>query len=339
MKTYLSQRATAAQLTHGISWNLPRAARTALAATGFWLLAACSNLPGTPTPTQVISFGDSLSDLGTYVTRTAGATPGRFTTNPGPIWVELVAEELGTRITGYRQAGWGKPENLLGGTAYGEGGSRVAEQPGSGNTDASAAPGSAQTTLPVREQIAIHLRRGQFQPGNLVLVWAGANDLFRQISATPEAGEIPVRLAAQNLVKEVRGILAAGKPRIAVLTIDDYGDTPSSRAGANRAKLSRWSNAFNAELRTGLEGFPVTLVDANRLLREARDNPASYGLKDGLTPACTVAVLPQRSVMFCTTSTLVAPNAHLTHLYADGVHLTSAGHRLVAQEVLRRIRE
>jgi phospholipase/lecithinase/hemolysin len=70
-------------------------------------LTACS------TPAQsvrVISFGDSLSDLGTYADRTEGRTAGRFTTNPGPIWVEVVASQLGTSISGYRRAGWGHAE-------------------------------------------------------------------------------------------------------------------------------------------------------------------------------------------------------------------------------------
>lgn len=320
--------------------------RAIVRASGRWaaaaaagILAACAIVQPAP---RVISFGDSLSDLGTYGARTEGRTAGRFTTNPGPIWVEIVATEMGGSVTGYRQAGWGRGEHVLGGLAYGEGGSRITEQPGSNNTDATAGAGSGQTTMPVREQISIHLRRDEFRAQDVVLVWAGANDIFRHAlfapAPTAEAGEAYVRDAARSLAAEVRRIVAAGQPRVVVLTIDDYGETPSARNGPNREKLSRWSNAFNADLIAGLLGAPVQLVDANRLLREIRNEPVRFNLQQGLAPACALSTLPQRSVAFCSTETLVAPDAHLTHLYADGVHLTTAGHRLVAQEALRAIR-
>ena len=217
-----------------------------------------------------------------------------------------------------------------------------AEQPGSNNTDATAGAGSGQTTLPVREQISTHLQRDEFRAHDVVLVWAGANDLFRHAvfapAPTAEAGEVHVRQAARSLAAEVRRIVAAGQPRVVVLTIDDYGETPSARNGPNREKLSRWSNAFNADLIAGLQGAPIVLVDANRLLREIRNEPERFKLQQGLAPACALSTLPQRSVAFCSIETLVAPDAHLTHLYADGVHLTTAGHRLVAQEALRALR-
>jgi phospholipase/lecithinase/hemolysin len=306
-----------------------RAAAAAAAAAA--ILAACASVQPAP---RVISFGDSLSDLGTYKARTEGRTAGRFTTNPGPIWVEIVAAEMGGSVTGYRQAGWGRGEHVLGGLAYAEGGSRVTEQPGSNNTDATAGTGSGQ--------ISTHLQRDEFRAQDVVLVWAGANDIFRHAlfapAPTAEAGESQVRDAARSLAAEVRRIVAAGQPRVVVLTIDDYGETPSARNGSNREKLSRWSNAFNADLTAGLQGTPVRLVDTNRLLREVRNDPARFKLQQGLAPACALNTLPQRSVAFCSAETLVAPDAHLTHLYADGVHLTTAGHRLVAQEALRAIR-
>ena len=194
--------------------------RWAAAAAAAGILVACASVQPAP---RVISFGDSLSDLGTYRARTEGRTAGRFTTYPGPIWVEIVAAELGGSVTGYRQAGWGRGEHVLGGLAYGEGGSRVSEQPGSNNTDAMAGAGSGQTTLPVREQMSTHLQRDEFRAHDVVLVWAGANDLFRHAvfapAPTAEAGEVHVRQAARSLAAEVRRIVAAGQPRVVVLTI------------------------------------------------------------------------------------------------------------------------
>ena len=67
-------------------WHL--SALSAIA--GAALLAACGGGDAEPATTRVVSFGDSLSDLGAYtgatsLTPTPGAAPffgGRFTTNP-----------------------------------------------------------------------------------------------------------------------------------------------------------------------------------------------------------------------------------------------------------------
>jgi outer membrane lipase/esterase len=42
-------------------------------------------------------------------------------------------------------------------------------------------------------------------------------------------------------------------------------------------------------------------------------------------------------VLFCDGSTLVAPDAAHTYLYADDVHPTTAGQRIVADAVLREL--
>jgi outer membrane lipase/esterase len=316
------------------------AARALLLTVATAVATGCATV-ASDTPPRLISFGDSLSDLGTYASRTEGRTAGRFTTNPGPLWIELVAAELGTSITAHRHAGWGKPAVVLGGTAYGEGGARVAHQPGSGNTDDTAGHESAQTTLPVREQITTHLAsaQGRFGPRDLVFVWAGANDLFRYAAAeSPEDGEAVMRQAARDLVAEVNRLVEAGAPKVVVLTMDDYGEVPATRNSPRRAVLSAWSQVFNDELAARLKGGAVLLVDAHALLRAARNDPARFGLKNGTTPACAIQELPRRSVNFCDANSLVEKDAHLTYLYADGVHPTTAGHQLIARHVMERLR-
>ena len=59
---------------------------------------------------QVISFGDSLSDTGNLFELTSGAIPpeplyfdGR-TTN-GPVWVELLSIDLGVTLNNYAYSG------------------------------------------------------------------------------------------------------------------------------------------------------------------------------------------------------------------------------------------
>ncbi len=57
---------------------------------------------------QVVSFGDSLSDVGTYAyARKFGG--GTYTTNPGAISVQLVAEHYGLGLAPALTGGFGQP--------------------------------------------------------------------------------------------------------------------------------------------------------------------------------------------------------------------------------------
>lgn len=293
---------------------------------------------------HVVSFGDSLSDLGTYATRTEGRSGARFTTNPGPIWIEVVAQGLGSAITLNRHAGWGKPPQAMGGTAYGEGGSRVALQPGSNNTDATKGAGSEQTTLPVRAQISAYLDYSsrKFSADDIVFVWAGANDLFQHAifdhSSSDAAGDALVREAARDLVAEVKRIRVAGATRIVVLNLYDFGQVPIFIAKPKSAVLSAWTRSFNDELASGLAGTSVMLVDIFSLMHLAQVDPARYGIKSASGAACKLDDLPQRAVVFCTDQTLVEKEANLSFLYADGLHPTTAGHRIIGEYVLAAIK-
>lgn len=305
------------------------------------LLAACATDMHMP-PKNLISFGDSLSDLGSYSPRNAAVGGGKFTVNPGPIWVENIARHYDLKIGPNRTGGWGFPIAVMGGTAYGEGGSRVSQQPGSNNTDASKGPGSGQTTRPVREQIDTHLAShgGKFQPDDLVLVWAGANDVFRHVLFVPapsqEVAEARIRDAADELAADVRRMAAAGAHRMVVLNLEDYGTTPSSRSASaeKAALLTAVGRAFNAQLAKGLMGTGAMLVDVERLYSRIKEEPTKFGLTNVRDQACRLTDLPMRSVTYCTRETLTSPEAAATYLYADGVHPSPAGHRIIAEHVL-----
>src|SRR5579862_3969033 len=87
-----------------------RVTQIAMASTAFALLAACgggsdnnnnaSSTPAGGVKLQVVSFGDSLSDVGTYSPVIQGSFGGgRFTTNPGEVWTQKVAEYYGGTLT------------------------------------------------------------------------------------------------------------------------------------------------------------------------------------------------------------------------------------------------
>ena len=57
---------------------------------------------------QVVSFGDSLSDVGTYA-YARQFSGGTYTTNPGAISVQVIAEHYGSVLTPALTGGFGQP--------------------------------------------------------------------------------------------------------------------------------------------------------------------------------------------------------------------------------------
>jgi outer membrane lipase/esterase len=188
------------------------------------LLAACGggdpDVPGQAPPqgaptakgtfTAVVSFGDSLSDVGTYTPATVipGTDPpvylgGKFTTNfpsgtgSSTVWVENVASALGLLVTPAEVGFAGQSVRCpiatsvpaLAGTctAYAQGGSRITDPAGYNHA-------GGLLTVPVKTQIANHLARfGSFKDSDLVLVSAGFNEVF----VVFEGQYVPAVLAAQ----------------------------------------------------------------------------------------------------------------------------------------------
>jgi outer membrane lipase/esterase len=194
-------------------------------------LAACGGGgDGDQTPkikySNLVSFGDSLSDAGSYAVSTIAAPTvggGKYTVNGanGKIWTELLAAQLGLSApcaaqTGLKSVIPGIPAapvvNKAGCFSYGQGGSRVTNAVGVANLNTYPAdPNGAlgQLTDPVLSQINRHLLAvgGSFKGDELVSVLAGANDVFVNLgvvsakvaaaSAAPGATPTSVGAAAQ----------------------------------------------------------------------------------------------------------------------------------------------
>ena len=310
------------------------------------MLAACGGSASPPNVGRIIMFGDSLSDLGTYkkVAIAAGVpNGGKFTVNPGPVWIENVASYYGLTISLNRTAGFGYAPVIEGGTGYAEGGARVAEQPGSGNTDATAGVNSAASTLPVKEQINAHLsQKGAFNSSDLIFVWVGTNDVFRPISfapVAPEVGIAQVQKAADDLLIELQRLKANGAQKMVVLNLDDWGKAPAAAISpAVQAYASTLSLAFNTRLKANLSSVSgVIQVDIQELFSDIRNNPGKYGLVNVTAPACLPSPLFSSYSALCTTATLVAPNANNTYLYADTVHYTDRANRIISDYVMAKI--
>ena len=149
-----------------------------------------------------VSFGDSLSDVGTYNVGTVKALGGgKFgingdltATNPaltGKNWTELMAAEIGvaapcpayTGLEGDATKGFSFAVTPHAGCyGYAQGGSRVTNPVGPSNKLTNSPVGAL--TVPVATQIQNHLNvsAGKFSGTELVLVMAGANDVFMQLA-------------------------------------------------------------------------------------------------------------------------------------------------------------
>jgi phospholipase/lecithinase/hemolysin len=273
--------------------GISRMTQVAIASAAFTLLAACgggsnnSNTSSTPAGgvnLQVVSFGDSLSDVGTYSpVIAADFGGGRFTTNPGEIWTQKIAEYYGGTLTAAYEGGFGQALVATGGYGYAQGGSDVVNPEGEGW----APDNMAATTVPVVTQVSNYLAAHQsFNSNQLVLINGGANDIF-QFSTTAnltalatalqadylplvQSGQLPntpagqvtfiagylqsansqVAQAAAALATQIQQIVSKGATHVVLMTIPDIGQTPLGLAAqaqtpGSAALLSGITAAYN----------------------------------------------------------------------------------------------
>ncbi len=141
--------------------------------------------------------------------------------------------------------------------------------------------------------------------------------------------------AATDLVVAVKGLVAQGAKRVLVVNIPDVSQTPMAMAtpASQQALVLALTQAFNTALQKGLEGTAeVVFVDAFAENRRQLADPALYALSNIKDMACNLdkTVNPLASSLACNSMNLV-PGDSSRYLFADGVHPTPYGHKLLAQ--------
>jgi phospholipase/lecithinase/hemolysin len=254
--------------------------------------------------TQLVVFGDSLSDSGNLFSVTGGAIPpsppyfdGRFSN--GPVWADFLATELRVPVQNYAFGG-----ALTGRANHFDNPGIPAKFPG----------------LLDEIDIFLALNGGIADPHALYVVWAGANDFFLD----PEAATIAP--AVTNLVTAIQTLISLGARHIVVPTMPDLGLTPDGRESGFSSQLTALSVAFNRALKAGVSGLGVTTFDTFALFREIVADPADFGFGD-VTTAC---------LHFDPLSLCADPD---THLFWDGVHPTTRGHEILADELHEAVHE
>ena len=241
---------------------------------------------------------------------------------------------------------------------WAQGGSRVTNPVGPGNAllfnpanPATYSNAIGQLTEPVVTQIANHLAvQPQFAADDLVTVFAGGNDLFINLatfSATVAAGGDPVAAqqaavgamvtAADDLAGYVSTkILANGATHVVVLNLPDVSLTPMGLENPTAQPLIlAMTQAFNGELAAKMPaGDSILFVDAFTSSQQQAAAPAMFGLTNVTDPACDLTKVS--SSLLCSAATLIAADVSF-YEYADTVHPTPYGYRLLSQLVAQQM--
>lgn len=273
--------------------------------------------------TNTVFFGDSLTDSGFFrpaLIAQAGpgaAIAGRFTTNPGLVWSEYLADYYGTDASSAWSTNGATITNGTG-TNFAIGGARTGVDSGA--------------SLSLATQAGAYLARngGAADPNALYTVWGGANDLFAVAAGAPAQATIASAVTAQ--IGVVGALTNAGARYILVPTIPDIGLAPAFRAQgpATQATVTGLTNAYNNALFGGLSsaGLRVIPLDTFHLLQEIVASPSTYGFSNITGTACNPQITA--SSLTCTPFNYAAPGADQSYLFADGVHPSSRAHAILA---------
>ena len=288
---------------------------------------------------QVVSFGDSLSDVGTFAPIASAVGGGRFTTNPGQVWTQDVAQYYGDTLSAAFTIGITHQLSAQGGLGYAEGGATVAT-PANLNDFLTDVIGNVE--MPVNQQVSSYLSaHNSFNANQLVLVWAGSNDVLRA-GALPAAAQT-VQTAVTTLAQIVGQIIQNGATHVVVVNVPNVGLSPegiaSTDGGANLTQLSQiFNNSLNSALQAaGLQG-KVIQIDSYTWENQIIANFQANGfVVSNTSAACDPAKTPHDTALLCSPATYVTANADQTYMFADNLHPTTRLHALFAQFVEQQI--
>jgi MYXO-CTERM domain-containing protein len=280
----------------------------ATVATSFSVALASPISPGQVS--QIVAFGDSLTDAGNASIATGGAVPGPgyatrtvtgipfpvgFYTNPqtagGPsgLWIDQFAAKLGVPDPSPTLAPAGGSNYAVGGALTG-----------------SASPSDMQNQV----NLFLATHPGGASSTALYTLWGGANDIF--------AAQNPVT-AANNIATEIQQLAADGGKNFLWFNLPSLGETPALNGNpAEAAAANLASEAFNQEWAVEVgdldsTGINVIGVNIDTLFNQILANPAAYGFTN---------VTGQ-----CDTTAGCNPN---TFLFWDDVHPTTYADSLIA---------
>ena len=219
--------------------------------------------------TGIVSFGDSLSDVGNDYIASGGTEPsptadyyqGRFSN--GPVWVEYMAKDLGVPVP---------TASLAGGTDYAFGGA----QTGTGYTS------TRRRKIPnIGTQIAMYLGAGNTpSPTQLFTIWGGANDFLL-------GGQTNPAVSVQNIGQEITATRERRREAVPHPQPAAVGQLPEATLSltiAQQQALNQWSTAFNTQLQSEITQLQASLNvqihsgEYQLAVQFGPGEPGSYGI-------------------------------------------------------------
>lgn len=272
---------------------------------------------------SVVVFGDSLSDSGNAAAASGLAVPPgtSFTTNPDPVWAEIVAETFGASGA----------HSLAGGTNYAFSGACMNP----------ATPCIQDDSPTVTEQIGMHLgaRGGSLDPNSLYTLWGGLNDISNSALSNPAMAPGYVLAAADVNVAQIRRLREAGARHVVVFNLPDVAQSPyavnlgpAAQAGLS-ALVTEYNRRLSAGIRENEQG--VVPVNTHAMLTEITTNPGRYGFTNITGTACGApnagtAVSIQCGPAGSSFPVTYVPGMNETYLFADRSHPSGAVHAMLA---------
>jgi phospholipase/lecithinase/hemolysin len=267
--------------------------------------------PAEATFTELVVFGDSLSDAGNdKVVFGVPLSPyynGRFSN--GPVWVDQLAAGLGIPVA---------TASLSGGANYAYGGAESGE-------------GSSFISpfIPnVAPQIDSYIIGGDTPlASQLFVVLAGHNN-FR-------GGETVPSVPVAEMVAHITELAGLGASNFLVSTLMPLGQLPESVGGPNEAALDALTVQFNtlwlAELPTLRTTLGVTIFEFDTwgVMQDMLTNPGAYGFTNVTDPAYVGPL---------TGTGTVVPNPN-QYLFWDDVHPSTIAHSHIAAAALAAVPE
>lgn len=253
--------------------------------------------------TQLVAFGDSLSDVGNVNQATFGISPGsnyfsgRFSN--GPVWLETLSASLSLGTPLHSRAN--------GGYDFAHGG--VKTGPGNSTFVIFSFPN-------VGTQISQYANANVSTASQLHTVWGGANDFLDNLGQNPTT-------IVNNLISHVTALNNDGARYIIVPNLPLLGLTPRYNGSAStRDAYNNLTAQFNTQLAAAMTTLDAQLpakiyqFDVASAFNQILASPAQYGFTNVTQPALS--------------NGNVVPNPD-QYLFFDDVHPTRVGHQLLGR--------
>jgi len=252
---------------------------------------------------ELVSFGDSLTDVGNAVNELGAIAQknpedymGRYSN--GPVWVEYLATDLGL------PAPAGNTIDTANGRNYAFGGAW---------TQAGLFDFEHWVINDLNEQVDDFIDNdGGPTSNDLITLWAGANNLFDEQTNT--------QAIVNHIVSDINSLYSAGGRNFMVVNLPLLGKTPRFVGSPDEASFDAITAQFNAQLDTAIDNLETTQaeaaffrIDAAALISAAVQSPAHFGLTNVTTPAVGLSGINVDE-----------------YLFWDDIHPTTKAHQLLA---------